>query len=143
MDRRDCVHAQAMHRCSLKPDRPTTCRHTAVSQTMPALPLAPRCCLTRLTHLPRRRTLRLAAARPLAARAVFQVHRRDWDSPLACIRLAVLPPPVGCGHRRQRLRGVAGTGTWYTLLWKFPTYTPIAVERPCSSACAEGYREEG
>ena len=143
MDRRDCVHAQAMHRCSLKPDRPTTCRHTAVSQAMPARPLAPRCCLTRLTHLPRRRPHCLASARPLGARAVFQVHRRDWGSPVACTRRAVLPPAVGCGHRRQRLRGIAGTGTWYILLWKFPTYAPIAVEQRCSSACVEGYGEEG
>ena len=51
------MHAQAMHRCSLKPDRPTMSRHTAVSQAMPARPLAPRCCLTRLTHLPRCRLL--------------------------------------------------------------------------------------
>ena len=80
---------------------------------------------------------------PSGGTSVFQVHRRDWGSPVACTRRAVLPPAVGCGHRRQRLRGIAGTGTWYILLWKFPTYAPIAVEQRCSSACVEGYGEEG
>ena len=38
--------------------------------------------------------------------------------------------------------GIAGAGTLYTLLWKFPAFAPIAVESPYGSFCAEGYREE-
>jgi len=38
---------------------------------------------------------------------------------------------------------IAGARTRYTLLWKFPTHAPLAVEWPCGSAYAEGWVEEG
>jgi hypothetical protein len=39
--------------------------------------------------------------------------------------------------------GIARARTWYTRLWKFPAYAPIAVEWSCGSAYAEGCGEEG
>ena len=101
MDRRGCVHAQAIHRCSLKPHRPTTSRPTATSRATTARPRALQCCPSHLTRPPRRHSHSLNAVHLLAERAVFQVYWRDWCSPLAGTRREVLPPPVGC---RRRLR---------------------------------------
>lgn len=74
---------------------------------------SPRCSHTHLTRLPRHRSL--------AAPAFSLVHRQGLGSPLACLRLPVLPT-AGFARGDGGYDGTSGAGTRYAVLRKFPPH---------------------
>jgi hypothetical protein len=144
MDRREpSAHAQATHRYSpasgRRPDRPTRLdlqRRLKLRQLTCRLPDAP--VLALLACLGP-----TAALWPHASTGTFPGTPAGLGLSPGLFAPGSAPAAVGCARRRRRLRWVRRPRTWYTRLWTFPAYAPLAVEWPCGSAYAEGYGEEG